>query len=651
LKNFSKDTQEKLIKEAETLSGLLRNLHQGQFQIREQALRVLSIWFVVAFIAICILAYTLQLEVQNTIILAGSLTLSMVTLLALFKFKKLQFNQGLGFVVTLTCVLFYVLAIFFNETGPLFYLPSLLVLISIMINPRWSLLCNVGLIGLATYTLFSSTVDEKQSARMLIDFVTVSLIMQIVVRERVFLGTKTAMILDNLRELSSRLSHNLIEITKERNEALTRDFQTGLLTPNSLKKELSDYISKYPDETLVLCSIRILQLDEFLIINNSKFDDSILNNLVNKLGQFLRSELTARTSKGEFVGVLHQSLLEEASEANLLKLFGNFQASFDVKNESLLTIQRVGIAIWPDDGKNVDELISNSNMALIKAIELESTSPIYFHHQMSADLQKTVKLASEIEEAIRDNHFELFFQPIVFRNPHTFSKVEALLRWNHPQLGLLGPNLFIPLATNNGSIIKLTNWVLEQSIEKLKILQAENSVEFRVSINFPPECLNYCLENPAYFDYLKSFGDSIRGIVLEITEGALLYVTPQVLEVIHELKSIGFELALDDFGIGYSSLSQLNQLPFDYLKIDKSLIDNIESSSKSLLICKFITQLAHEFNCEVISEGVENTQQLSLLDDVGMDFVQGYVYSRPIQFEALRKFVIDPKLTNEVLYI
>ena len=646
MKNFSKDTQEQLIKEAESLSGLLRNLHQGQFQIREQALRVISILFIIAFLVICILASTLQLEIQSSIILAGSLTLSLVTLLALLKFKKLQFNQGVGFIVTLTCIFFYVLAIIFSETGPLFYLPSLLVLISIMINPRWSLIFNVGLIGLATFTLFTSIIDEKQSARMLIDFVTVALIMQVVMRERAFLGSKTAMILDNLRELSSRLSLNVIEITKERNDALSRDFQTGLLTPNSLKKELSNYTANHPDKTLVLCSIRILQLDEFLIINNSKFDDFILDNLVIKLGQFLRPELTARTSKGEFVGVLHESLLEEASEANLQKLFANFQASFDIKNESLLTIQRVGIAIWPEDGKNVDELISNSNMALLKAIELDSNSPIYFHHQMSADLQKTVKLASEIEEAIRDNQFELFFQPIVFRNPHTFSKVEALLRWNHPQLGLLGPNLFIPLATNNGSIIKLTNWVLEQSIQKLQILQSENSMEFRVSINFPPECLNHCLENPAYFDYLKSFGDSIRGIVLEITEGALLYVTPEVLAVIHELKTIGFQLALDDFGIGYSSLSQLNQLPFDYLKIDKSLIDNIESSSKSLLICKFITQLAHEFNCEVISEGVENTQQLSLLDDVGMDFVQGYVYSRPIQFEALRKFVIDPNLTN-----
>ena len=457
MKNFSKDTQEQLIKEAESLSGLLRNLHQGQFQIREQALSVISILFIIAFIVICILASTLQLEIQSSIILAGSLTLSLVTLLALLKFKKLQFNQGVGFIVTLTCIFFYVLAIIFNETGPLFYLPSLLVLISIMINPRWSLIFNVGLIGLATFTLFTSIIDEKQSARMLIDFVTVALIMQVVKRERAFLGSKTAMILDNLRELSSRLSLNVIEITKERNDALSRDFQTGLLTPNSLKKELSNYAANHPDETLVLCSIRILQLDEFLIINNSKFDDFILDNLVIKLGQFLRPELTARTSKGEFVGVLHQSLLEEASEANLQKLFANFQASFDIKNESLLTIQRVGIAIWPEDGKNVDELISNSNMALLKAIEPDSNSPIYFHHQMSADLQKTVKLASEIEEAIRDNQFELFFQPIVFRNPHTFSKVEALLRWNHPQLGLLGPNLFIPLATNNGSIIKLTN--------------------------------------------------------------------------------------------------------------------------------------------------------------------------------------------------
>lgn len=644
MKKFSKDTEEKLIKEAESLSGLLRNLHQGQFQIREQTLRVLNIFFVIAFVVICILSHTFSLDIHNTILLSGGLTLTLLVLFALFKIQKLQFNQGAGFIIVLSCLFFYVLAIVAKGSDPLFYLPSLLVLISIMINPRWSLIFNLGLIGLATYTLFVSSIDEKQSARMLIDFVTVLLIMQVVMRERGFLGEKTAMILDSLSELSSRLSVNLVEITKERNDALLRDFQTGLLTPNSMRKELGLYMEKNPSEDLVLCSLRILQLDEFLIINNSKFDDYILDNLVKKIGNLFRPELTARTSKGEFVGVLNNITGEQFTEASIQKIFTNFQASFDIKNESLLSIQRVGIAFWPDDGNNVDELISNSNMALLKAIELDTINPVYFHHQMSTDLQKTVKLASEIEEAILDNQFELFFQPIVFRNPHQFSKVEALLRWNHPQLGLLGPNLFIPLATNNGSIIKLTNWVFEQSIEKLKILQIENSAEFRVSINFPPECLNYCVSNPEYIHYFKSFGNDIQGIVLEITEGALLYVTPEILKVIHELKEIGFQLALDDFGIGYSSLSQLNQLPFDYLKIDKSLIDNIESSSKSLLICKFITQLAHEFDCEVISEGVETTQQLSLLDDVGMDFIQGYVYSRPIQFDALRNFVIDPKL-------
>lgn len=648
MNNFNKDTQEKLFKEAESLSGLLRNFHLGQFQIREQTLRVLIIFFVISFVIICILAHTFSLDINNTIVLTGGLTLTLLILFFLFKTQKLQFNQGAGFIIVSACLIFYVAAIIVKGTDPLFYLPSLLVLVSIMINPRWSLVFNLGLIGLATYTLFLSSIDEKQSARMLIDFMTTFLIMQVVMRERGFLGKKTAAILDSLSELSSRLSVNLVEITKERNDALLRDSQTGLLTPSSLKKELSAYIEKNPTEDLVLCSLRILQLDEFLIVNNGKFDDLILDNLVKKIGQIFRPELTARTSKGEFVGVLNNDSLEQLTEEHIQKILSNYQASFDVKNESLLSAQRVGIAFWPDDGNNVDELISNSNMALLKAIELDTINPVYFHHQMSTDLQKTFKLASEIEEAIHENQFELFFQPIVFRNPHKFTKVEALLRWNHPQLGLLGPNLFIPLATNNGSIIKLTNWVLEQSIQKLKIMQSENSLEFRVSINFPPECLNYCVENPEYMDYLKSFGNEIRGIVLEITEGALLYVTPEILRVIHDLKKIGFQLALDDFGVGYSSLSQLNQLPFDYLKIDKSLIDNIESSSKSLLICKFITQLAHEFDCEVISEGVETTQQLSLLDDVGMDFVQGYVYSRPIQFEALRKFVIDPRLMNQL---
>jgi len=648
LNNLNKDTQEKLFKEAESLSALMRNLHQGQFQIREQALRVLIIFFVVAFVIICILAHTFALDINNTIVLTGGLTLTLMILFFLFKTQKLQFNQGAGFIIVSTCLVFYVVAIIVKGTDPLFYLPSLLVLVSIMINPRWSLVFNLGLIGLATYTLFLSSIEEKQSARMLIDFMTTFLIMQVVMRERGLLGKKTAAILDSLSELSSRLSISLVEITKERNDALLRDSQTGLLTPSSLKKELSTYIETHPTEDLVLCSLRILQLDEFLIVNNGKFDDLILDNLVKKIGQLFRPELTARTSKGEFVGVLNNDNLEQLTEEHIQKILTNYQASFDIKNESLLSAQRVGIAFWPDDGNNVDELISNSNMALLKAIELDTINPVYFHHQMSTDLQKTFKLASEIEEAIHENHFELFFQPIVFRNPHKFTKVEALLRWNHPQLGLLGPNLFIPLATNNGSIIKLTNWVLEQSIQKLKILQSENSLEFRVSINFPPECLNFCVDHPEYMDYFKSFGNQIQGIVLEITEGALLYVTPEILKVIYELKKIGFQLALDDFGVGYSSLSQLNQLPFDYLKIDKSLIDNIESSSKSLLICKFITQLAHEFDCEVISEGVETTQQLSLLDDVGMDFVQGYVYSKPIQFEALRKFVIDPKLMNQL---
>ena len=215
--------------------------------------------------------------------------------------------------------------------------------------------------------------------------------------------------------------------------------------------------------------------------------------------------------------------------------------------------------------------------------------------------------------------------------PQPLRKAEALIRWNDPVKGRVSPGDFIPLAESFGKIVPLTNWVLVRAVAQVRAWQQQFDAAFQVSVNLPPAYLEWCADRPAEaLEFLSGLKAPTGSIVLEITEGAFLNVTPEVLQVLALLKGMGFEVALDDFGVGYSCFGQLDRLPLDTLKIDKSLVDHIEAMPAKRAVCTAIIKIGHELGFRVVAEGVETAGQLSLLAQAGCDFIQGYVIARPM---------------------
>ena len=249
------------------------------------------------------------------------------------------------------------------------------------------------------------------------------------------------------------------------------------------------------------------------------------------------------------------------------------------------------------------------------------------------------RMAEALKQAIENDEFELYYQPIISLDDGRIRKAEALIRWHHPEEGLLLPDEFIPLAESTGFIVSLTDWVLKQSIRQVTEWRQHLDPHFTISINMPPAYLEACALNPAETRrQLSALSIQAGGIVFEITENAFLTVTPAVQEVLSGYKALGFQIALDDFGVGYSNFGQLNTLSLDFIKIDKSLIKPITTSAQSWALCKTIISVGQTLGLEVIAEGLEDEQQVELIRNAGCHLGQGHVFSKPLPAGELLAF-------------
>jgi EAL domain-containing protein (putative c-di-GMP-specific phosphodiesterase class I) len=259
---------------------------------------------------------------------------------------------------------------------------------------------------------------------------------------------------------------------------------------------------------------------------------------------------------------------------------------------------------------------------------------------MELNLAQKTYLSEQIPTAIAEHQFKVFYQPILDLKTMRYTKAEALTRWDHPQKGLLLPSTFIPLVIISQNITDLTEVTINQVKLDLLSIEKEVNADFQISINLSPHYLENTLENRNGINFLRKVDFPKNKVILEITEEAILSTDSNMLQRLHELKSLGLEIALDDFGTGYSSLSNLSVLPINYIKIDKSIINGIEQLPMNIKICKLITELSHEAGWQVVAEGVENKNQLNLLKEINVDFIQGYLYSKPLPFDELKKFLI-----------
>lgn len=390
-------------------------------------------------------------------------------------------------------------------------------------------------------------------------------------------------------------------------------------------------------------SILFLDLDRFKEINdtyNHEIGDKLLKEISKKLKRFIKKEDTL----GRFGGDEFIIILNDSNEAQAIDTVSNI---IDVMNEPIIvnsvklhTTFSIGISIYPDDGDSGDILIRNADTAMYQAKSNGKNRYEFYNKKMTEYALERVLLESNLRNAIKNGEFEVYFQPKIDANVDKVIGLEALIRWNHPELGLIPPIKFIPFAEDIGLIIEIDKWMMRESAMQVLAWKKENILCGKLSINVSAKQL----EDDNYVEYLRQkleiIGLSPADLEIEITEGLIMKHSLHVTSTLNAIRELGISISVDDFGTGYSSLSYLKRLPIDKLKIDRSFVKDLPHDKDDIAIVKTIIALANNLSLELIAEGVETKEQKDFLLREGCPNIQGYFYSKPLKVNECREFLL-----------
>lgn len=447
------------------------------------------------------------------------------------------------------------------------------------------------------------------------------------------------------RLLREKLVDNLAESEEIIWQQANFDPLTGLPNRRMLLDHLEQEMKKslHSKEPLALL---LLDLDLFKEVNDTLGHD-IGDQLLQQAAERLRAcvldvDTVARLGGDEFTVILTE-LIDlhrpvQVAEDILRSLSDPFQLGVETTYISV----SIGITLFPADATNSEALLKHADQAMYAAKNEGRNRYHFFTPAMQQAAQQRMRLISDLRTALNEQQFLVHYQPIVELQTGAIYKAEALVRWQHPERGLVSPAEFIPLAEETGMIKDLGNWVFHQAINQIAQWRDWHNIAVQISVNKSP--VQFRDENPAtlsWLDHLKSLDLPRRSIIIEITEGLLLDGHQQVYQKLKVFHEAGMEVALDDFGTGYSSLAYLKKFDIDYLKIDQSFIRNLSAESDEFALCEAIIVMSHKLKIKVIAEGVETEEQRQLLLNAGCDYAQGYLFSKPIAAdEFAQRFLV-----------
>jgi diguanylate cyclase (GGDEF)-like protein len=375
----------------------------------------------------------------------------------------------------------------------------------------------------------------------------------------------------------------------------------------------------------VLC----FDLDQFKTVNDTlghPFGDELLRQVSDRVRSCLREgDTIARLGGDEFAvlqGSINQPTETTALAARLIEVIG---APFDLNGHQAVIGASVGIAVAPSDASDPDQLLKNADLALYRAKKDGGRAYRFFEPEMDALMQTRRALELDLRKALVNGEFELYYQPLVNIESQAICGFEALLRWHHPERGLIPPGDFIPLAEETALIVPIGEWVLRQACEEAA--RWPRNIDLAVNLS-PVQFKNPHLCQLVMTALARS-GLESRRLELEITESVLLLNSESTLATLHRLRGLGVRISMDDFGTGYSSLSYLRSFPFDKIKIDRSFVHDLASNPDSMAIIRAVTSLGTSLGMTTTGEGVETQEELDYLKKEGCTQAQGYFYSRP----------------------
>jgi len=557
-------------------------------------------------------------------------------------------NSGLAkIILLLICIATSICALIFNGVMSIVFLPPTLVVYHIMLSPYRALWLSIGtiLLMIPIGGYFFDSESYRLLVRFIIGAIITLVIMQTLMRYISRTNHVSMTVTDNLSKLALQLDEELLQSNQARETATITDPATGLLNGFGFESAIGQALAnqRYGRRCYVL-NINFQRLEEFNTILSTNERGFIMKCLTSRLRGIVGADaLIARTGRDEFAVLLpHADAEDRLMMRNIEIMQDVLRRPLISASNTLLPSPAIGVAVWPDDSEDVSVQLGHSQIALQNACSVKLTQPVRYNKHMQDEYIDRKSLSSDIAAAIDMDEFEIYFQPILDLQTRRLHMAEALIRWNHPTRGFLIPANFIPLAEASGQIIAITDWILDHVLVLLRNWRDKLYPDLQISINMPSTYLEYCVENEEkILARLMALQIPSRAVILEITEGSLLNMTPKMLRIIAILESIGFQLAMDDFGMGYSNLSQLERLPISFLKIDKSFVNGIEGSMQKLAICRAIIRIGHELGIRVVAEGIENISQEKLLYESDCDFGQGYLFAKPMPAEDFTSYIVE----------
>lgn len=396
-----------------------------------------------------------------------------------------------------------------------------------------------------------------------------------------------------------------------------------------------------------LVGLLYVDLDSFKEVNDHhghSIGDALLTQVGKRIQDCVRTtDKVFRLGGDEFTVILtnidNLAMIEKTAQ----RIVERLSQEFEINHLTVNITSSIGTSVYPNDASDVSTLIKNADMAMYQAKKQGKNCFHPFVQSMQDVFNHKLMISNDLKKAIERKEFVLFYQPIINLKTNKVIKAEALIRWQHPVKGQINPAEFIAIAEETNAISQIGDWVFRQVIEDIFVLKKAISASFSISLNVSPKQFGANSLLNQWPRLLVEHKVPSNSIGIEITEGLLLDLNQHTSKLLKELREAGTQFLLDDFGTGYSSLSYLRKLEVDFIKIDKSFIQNLTASTEDMVLCEAMIVMAHKLGLKVVAEGVETIEQQQLLIEMGCDYGQGYLFSKP---NSLDRLITDYQLNR-----
>jgi diguanylate cyclase (GGDEF)-like protein len=516
--------------------------------------------------------------------------------------------------------------------GTLLTFPAILILAGMLARPRLFvglLLAMLAVIGLITATSLLGWRTFTPEPLALKRLITLSCILMVCAFAIWRLASDLRDAMGHLQEEVERVKRSEVSFS----HLAQHDVLTGLPNRLLVRDRLEQAVvqaRRYRKQVALL----YIDLDNFKLINDSlghAAGDELLQAVAERLQDSVREvDTVSRQGGDEFLLVLSDVGDQQAISQVAQNVLANLAPPFVLQGMPVVSSCSIGIATFPENGDSFAQLLQQADMAMYQAKMAGRNTFRFFDQGMNASLVDQLQLEAGLRQALQRDELLLYYQPIVDIHSGRLLAAEALVRWQHPERGLIAPDQFIPLAERSGLIVEIGEWVLNQACQQLVAWQAAGLTDLAVSVNLSPVQFRRGDLDQQVHAALTRSGLAPAGLELELTESILLQDSEKFISLLTRVKALGVSLAIDDFGTGYSNLSYLQRFQVDKLKIDKSFVGKLHGNSQGQAIVTAIIQMAKSLQLVTTAEGIEDEATRQLLASLGCDQAQGYWFARPL---------------------